>query len=424
MAWVTPKTDWKNGDYFNLDPDYNRIKGNIEYLVATGKSLYGSFSAPTLESPTANGYPKATFFNKIFTAIEALLTNCTRPAGSGSFSAISYRGNGRAWDAATLNSIENTLLLLKAAFDAKAEQAPIDDLLENGFDSSTYANIIQMMQLRWKAENWKNPKLAYYLWVWSFFREEGAPNTSYFTVGDEITVPHSVYGDIPFVLIDYDDSTESCTFLSKYAICQKAFDAKEPNNVSPISTGGSSRYQKSNLLQWLNSSADAGQWFVCQDDAGESEVLDTAPSLSYVTKNPYVQERGFLNGLDTVFVNQVQKTSRVTGFQTGQETVDSVKGANATSLPQKFFLLSRTEVGLGQESTGIAEGTAYAYFSGAEQRKATDKTGTGAAWWLRTQAAMNYSKADCIGTSGTLTSNEAYTGTIGVRPAFVLGYSD
>lgn len=40
MAWTTPKTDWKitiingkySGDYFNYT-DYNRIKGNIEYLA-------------------------------------------------------------------------------------------------------------------------------------------------------------------------------------------------------------------------------------------------------------------------------------------------------------------------------------------------------------------------------------------------------
>ena len=41
MAWTTPKTDWKityvdgeyAGDYCNYT-DYNRIKGNIEYLAA------------------------------------------------------------------------------------------------------------------------------------------------------------------------------------------------------------------------------------------------------------------------------------------------------------------------------------------------------------------------------------------------------
>lgn len=26
MAWVTPKTNWVDGDYFNINPDYNRIK--------------------------------------------------------------------------------------------------------------------------------------------------------------------------------------------------------------------------------------------------------------------------------------------------------------------------------------------------------------------------------------------------------------
>ena len=31
VSWVTPKTNWKSTDYFNCG-DYNRIKGNLEYL--------------------------------------------------------------------------------------------------------------------------------------------------------------------------------------------------------------------------------------------------------------------------------------------------------------------------------------------------------------------------------------------------------
>ena len=423
MAWVSPKTNWENGDYFNLDPDYNRIKGNIEYLVTTGKALYGSFSSPALETPTINQYPKATFFNKIFAAIETLLTNCTQPDGVHSFAKIEYTGNGRVWDATMLNDIENTLRLLKAAFDLKASQATIDELLENGFQSTTYADYSEMLSLAGNNENWDNPKLAYYMLVWCFAHNESVPSISLFSVGDEIAIPHSVYGSMPFVLIEVGDEGQTYTFISKYAICKKAFDAMEPNNVSPMSTGGSSRYHKSNILQWLNSAASQGEWFVCQDDPDELEELDTAPSLSYVTANPYVQDAGFLNGLDDDFVNQVLPTERITGFQVGSEIVSSVKGENSTSIPQKFFLLSRTEIGLGMESTYIAEGTPYTYFSNASLRKTTEKDGTSISYWLRTQVAMDYSKVDCIGSAGTLvTSMQACNGTIGVRPAFVMGY--
>lgn len=31
MAWITPKTNWQDGDYFDKD-DYNRIIGNVDYL--------------------------------------------------------------------------------------------------------------------------------------------------------------------------------------------------------------------------------------------------------------------------------------------------------------------------------------------------------------------------------------------------------
>ena len=32
MAWQTPKTSWAGQDAFRLDPDYERIRGNLLYL--------------------------------------------------------------------------------------------------------------------------------------------------------------------------------------------------------------------------------------------------------------------------------------------------------------------------------------------------------------------------------------------------------
>ena len=44
MGWTPPKTNWVNGDAFNLDPDYNRIKGNIEYLIALSEEMYSKYT--------------------------------------------------------------------------------------------------------------------------------------------------------------------------------------------------------------------------------------------------------------------------------------------------------------------------------------------------------------------------------------------
>ena len=77
MAWVTPKTNWVDGDYFNINPDYNRIKGNIEYLLALSKTMYADYTAPSLESASMSGYPRVSFFNNVVNATKALLENCS-----------------------------------------------------------------------------------------------------------------------------------------------------------------------------------------------------------------------------------------------------------------------------------------------------------------------------------------------------------
>lgn len=42
MAWLTPKTDWIITDRFNIQ-DYNRIKGNLEYLHERAERLHHKF---------------------------------------------------------------------------------------------------------------------------------------------------------------------------------------------------------------------------------------------------------------------------------------------------------------------------------------------------------------------------------------------
>ena len=117
MAWITPKTNWVDGDCFNLDPDYIRIKGNIEYLVELSKMLYFDYDTPTLENPSTMDFPKAYFFNNVVVATLAILRNCYTPVGAKTMR--SYAGNGRVWNANDLNAIELNHQLL---YDALTQQ--------------------------------------------------------------------------------------------------------------------------------------------------------------------------------------------------------------------------------------------------------------------------------------------------------------
>ena len=110
MSWITPKTNWVNGDRFNIDPDYNRIKGNIEYLIELSKTMYPDYNAPTLETALIDSFPKVSFFNNVVDSTRAILSNCYSPVGAKSMR--SYTSNGIVWNADELNAIERNHLLL------------------------------------------------------------------------------------------------------------------------------------------------------------------------------------------------------------------------------------------------------------------------------------------------------------------------
>lgn len=104
MSWTKPKTDWVEGDYFNLEPDYTRIKGNIEYLIKLSNELYSEYDVPQLESANTMGYPTVSFFNNVVDATNAILTNCYPLTGAKPMRR--YTTNGVVWNASELNDIE------------------------------------------------------------------------------------------------------------------------------------------------------------------------------------------------------------------------------------------------------------------------------------------------------------------------------
>lgn len=121
MAWTTPKTNWVNGEHFNVS-DYNRIGENLLYLISLGEEMYPKFTDVELEWAYEEGFPTVSYFNNVVDATQAMLTHCYSPKGARSMRG--YSSNGLVWNATELNAIENNLLLLYRAFTGQKSVIP------------------------------------------------------------------------------------------------------------------------------------------------------------------------------------------------------------------------------------------------------------------------------------------------------------
>lgn len=99
--WTEPKTDWKNGEYFNLDVDYARIKGNILYIVEFAEKLNKTFNVE-LSEYTIEELPYEEFFNNIVYAVEEI--EKAYPIVYDDMR--NYQENNVIWDENDLNTIE------------------------------------------------------------------------------------------------------------------------------------------------------------------------------------------------------------------------------------------------------------------------------------------------------------------------------
>ena len=112
MSWIPPKTNWSGakGEYFNLDPDYKRIKGNIEYLTELGNELYLPFAITSFANPDISDIPTVSFFNNVANNTDVVRDNTMQPTGY--VKLRRYEPNGTIWDYKELNNIENNALLM------------------------------------------------------------------------------------------------------------------------------------------------------------------------------------------------------------------------------------------------------------------------------------------------------------------------
>lgn len=218
------------------------------------------------------------------------------------------------------------------------------------------------------------------------------------SVGAKIEVPvlsayQSRFGSkIVFKIADKNHSgypSNSVTLITEKIIQLMCFDAKEASNSnSDRKQYGNNRYQHSNILQWLNSNAAAGNWYSAKHSA------DAPPTNANVWNNynEYDAWAGFLAMLDPKFVAELLTTTQTVARNTVTD------GGSYETVTSKMFLPSTTEVGLANENN-IAEGTLLALFSNdasrvayptaqcvsnSEYTNSNFSTSKGWYWWLRT----------------------------------------
>ena len=159
---------------------------------------------------------------------------------------------------------------------------------------------------------------------------------------------------------------------------------------------GSNNYKESAIRQWLNSEAAAGNWWNSQ--------------TKFDLKSGYAGEAGFLHGMDSDFLAVVQESV----VKCGTNNIFELPGwtlNTAYTVQEKFYLPSRPEVGLGDET--MDQGSVWGFYDGAADtdRIKRDFGGTARNWWLRSPTPSTAGSVRYVNSSGALSSNTAYYGT-------------
>lgn len=105
------KSNWQNGDAFDLFDDYERIKSNINEVYEVSKLLYPTYNITTLGTYDYSYIPMANFFNDIVSAVDDIYDNSYKPSKFKQFTKV-YVGNSFGFDADELNLLELNIYYL------------------------------------------------------------------------------------------------------------------------------------------------------------------------------------------------------------------------------------------------------------------------------------------------------------------------
>lgn len=247
-------------------------------------------------------------------------------------------------------------------------------------------------------------------------------------VGAKIKDTSTTFLGSPIVWLKADSNhdgypSNSTTLITEKIIALRAFDAKEPNNSdSNRQSYGNNKYSVSNIDQWLNSDAGAGNWYTARHDADQAPTTKS----THVSYNTYTEDAGFLSGFSQTFKNALLDTTLKTVLNTVTD------GGSYESMTRKIFLASRAEV-FGAAENSIMDGSLLSLFSAntndcrlayptaecvsdSEYTNSSFNATSAWYWWLRTPYSSNSYYVRGVYSNGTLDNSSAYNGNYGVRP--------
>ena len=244
-------------------------------------------------------------------------------------------------------------------------------------------------------------------------------------VGAKIKDTSTKFLDSPIVWLKADSNhdgypSNSTTLITEKIIALRAVDAKEPNNSdSNRKSYGNNKYSVSNIDQWLNSDASAGNWYTARHET------DQAPTTkdTHVSCNAYTEDAGFLNGFSETFKNALLDTTLKTVLNTVTD------GGSYESITRKIFFASKAEV-FGSAENSIMDGSLLSLFSAntnncriaylssecAADSDYSVTAGSAWYWWLRTPHSSYSYIVRYVYSNGALNGDLAYYGSVGVRP--------
>ena len=227
--------------------------------------------------------------------------------------------------------------------------------------------------------------------------------------------------DIEWEIVHQEDNYQIAQTVQ--LIDARAFDAKEASNTdSDRNTSGNNNWKLSNIRQWLNSDAAAGEWYSAQHSA------DAPPTNAntYNAKTGYADRPGFLYHFTTA-----QKSAMLNFDLTLK--IPTVDGGGSHVVSQKVFFPTMSQVGLGANE-GVSEGTVFDKYDGVENAFRvktvhpmaaansgyTGQTANSAKWYWLSSAYTNPYYARCVCVDGSLAYYDAYGGFGGCAPCICL----
>ena len=121
MAWMEPKTNWVETDYFNAE-DYNRIIGNLVYLKEFSEGLHDSFEL--LDMGTEKTYSDFIYAREMNVIESNLETINSKTCGFDIGVKVVYSDNGNTPTFTELNRIESAMLKLYETMKSHRDNLP------------------------------------------------------------------------------------------------------------------------------------------------------------------------------------------------------------------------------------------------------------------------------------------------------------